>query len=416
MRAYKAEIIAVGTELLLGQIANTNAQWLSKKLADYGIGVYFHGVVGDNLDRAKSLFTHAGERSDIIFVTGGLGPTDDDLTREAFQSISNKKMVEDNETIKKIERYFHKSNRQMTPNNRKQSLVFEDAQVLANSAGMAPGMIVEHNQKIWIFMPGVPREMKAIMTEHVLPYLQKELQLNEVIESRMLRFIGVGESQLEHELKDLIEKQQNPTIAPLASEGEVGLRLTAKASSKKEANDLINHIEKQVLDKVGAFFYGYDETSISKQVLNLLKNNNMTIAAAESLTGGKFSSDFVTNNGASEVFMGGVVCYSIKAKQDVLDVSSNVIEKFGTISRECAEEMAVKVSGKHASTFGISFTGVAGPDPSEGKEVGSVFISVYNRLTGESITKAYHFHGDRNAIRNRTVKKGFELLHNILNQ
>ncbi|MDL4838996.1 competence/damage-inducible protein A [Aquibacillus rhizosphaerae] len=415
MGEYKAEIIAVGTELLLGQIANTNAQWLSQKLANQGISVYFHGVVGDNLERVKTAFQLASDRSDLIIVTGGLGPTDDDMTREAFQAITNNHLKEDEQTIDKIRGYFAKTKRKMTPNNRKQALVFENSLVLQNSTGMAPGMIVDFNGKKWVFLPGVPREMKTITTEHVIPYLKRTFLLTSVIESRMLRFIGIGESQLEHELKPLIDVQQNPTIAPLASEGEVAIRLTAKAESKEKANELIDKTELSVLEQVGNYFYGYDSTSIHECVFELLKSKKLTLAAAESLTGGGFSNEIVSLSGVSQVYMGSVVCYSVYSKQHLLGISPELIEVHGTISEQCAEAMAKNVCSKLNSSIGISFTGVAGPDDSEGKSAGTVFISVHGHgHKGEMNTEAFHFQGDRDTIRTRAIKKGFELLYRLL--
>ncbi|WP_186577403.1 competence/damage-inducible protein A [Aquibacillus kalidii] len=412
MVEYKAEILAVGTELLLGQIANTNAQWLSEQLADHGISVYFHGVVGDNLERVRSTFELASKRSDLIIVTGGLGPTDDDLTREAFQLLTNKKLTEDQLAMEKITNFFLKANRQMTPNNRKQARVFDDAIVLQNETGMAPGMIVEYKGSIWVFLPGVPREMKSITANHVFPYLKEKLELNTVIQSRMLRFIGIGESQLEHDLKSLIDAQHNPTIAPLASEGEVALRLTARAKTKVDANKLIEGSEVQIMDLVGDYFYGYDDVTIQEKVFHLLKNKNWTISSAESLTGGKFADEFVSISGASAVFNGAVVSYATEAKKNLLEVDSNTIDQYGTVSKQCAEEMAHNVKGKLNSTLGISFTGVAGPESVEEKSVGTVFISVSGIDTVD--TKEFHFQGNREGIRNRTVKKGFELLYKYI--
>ncbi|MRH42645.1 competence/damage-inducible protein A [Aquibacillus halophilus] len=415
MSQLKAEIVAVGTELLLGQIANTNAQWLSEQIANYGINVFYHGVVGDNLERVKSSFELASARSDIIFVTGGLGPTDDDLTREAFQALTNKILKEDQSSINKITNYFEKNSRQMTPNNRKQALVFDDAIVLPNSAGMAPGMIVDHNNAIWVFMPGVPNEMKAITSEHVIPYLKKTLQLNTVIQSRMLRFIGIGESQLEHELKSLIDAQENPTIAPLAFDGEVAIRVTAKAETNQKADELINNTTNKIFELVGSHFYGYDQETIEKKVYELLKNNNLTIATAESLTGGRFADSIVSISGASDVFMGGVVAYSAKTKETMLGVSLDTLSTYGTVSSNCAEEMAQNVKRKLDADIGISFTGIAGPDSVEGKPSGTVFIGIYGP-SNQSLVKEFHFQGNRDGIRIRSVKKGFELLRNHLIQ
>lgn len=412
MTEIKAELVSVGTELLLGQIVNTNAAWISQHLADKGISVYYHSVVGDNFDRLAGVFQQAGRRSDIVLITGGLGPTDDDLTREAFQHISGLEIVEDQQTIEKIESFFTKNKRDMTPNNRKQAHILKGAKVIDNSVGIAPGIIVEHEGTIWIFMPGVPREMKAIMLEGILPYLADRFDLNTVIRSRMLRFFGIGESQLEHELRDIIAAQSNPTIAPLASEGEVALRLTAKAAQVEEADQMIDKTEAIIAEKVGQFLYGYDEETIDLKVFQQLQAKQSTLASAESLTGGAFGAAVVGNPGASSIFNGAAVVYHSQAKQSVLDIPEALIEKYGTVSKECAEAMAQAVRSTFQSTFGISFTGVAGPDSIEGKRAGTVYISIADESGCQ--TRDFQFHGDRQTVRGRAVKKGFELLHAYL--
>lgn len=406
---YSAEIVAVGTELLLGQISNTNAQWISEKLADVGIHVYFHSVVGDNLERVKDVFQQAARRSDIVLVTGGLGPTDDDLTREAFQKMTGFETIEDKNSMEKIEAFFKKNNREMTANNRKQSLVFEGANVYSNQVGMAPGMNIAYQGVQWFFMPGVPKEMKSIMEQSVLPDLKAMFSLSTTIRSRMLRFIGIGESQLEHDLHELIEQQSNPTIAPLAAEGEVALRLTAKAESEQEAFRLISETEKKVFSIVEKYYYGQDEETLSGKIIQLLKDKNWKIAAAESLTGGKFSDSLISVPGASEAFNGSVVSYTAEAKINLLRVPATVIETEGTVSGGCAKEMAVNIKQLTGSEFGISFTGVAGPDSIEGKEVGTVYIALHT-MTGDTVINRYQISGDRETIRNRAVKKGLELL------
>ncbi|GAA0298277.1 nicotinamide-nucleotide amidase [Gracilibacillus halotolerans] len=415
MKEWKAEVITVGTELLLGQIVNTNVAWVSEKLADNGISVYYHQVVGDNLNRVKDVFEIAHHRSNIIFVTGGLGPTDDDLTREAFQEISGIKIIEDEQTMKDIEAYFRKRNLEMTPNNRKQAAVFEGSTVFKNPVGIAPGILVDYDDRIWIFMPGVPREMKALTEEQILPYFKKKNMLEDSIYSRVLRFIGIGEAQIEHELKDIIHEQTNPTIAPLAVEGEVSLRLTAKAKTEAEANTMFDQIEDKVIARVGEFLYGYNEMTIRQRVYELLLNQQLTLASAESLTGGAFSAEIVQNDGASKVFKGGAVVYHEQAKENVLQVDSSIIDEYGTVSKECAIHMAKQVASLYGSDIGISFTGVAG-SVIENQSHGTVFICIYDKINGKAITEKFVFQGNRSAIIQRTVKKGLELLYKHLNK
>ncbi|RKQ37545.1 competence/damage-inducible protein A [Oceanobacillus halophilus] len=412
-KQLKSEIVAVGTELLLGQIANTNAQWLSEKLALQGINIYHHTVVGDNLQRIKKVFEQAQNRSDIILVTGGLGPTEDDLTREAFQLMSNLEMTEHAPSMKKIKNYFSRHNQNMTPNNSRQARVFKGSKVLFNRVGMAPGMIVKHESNTWIFLPGVPGEMKDIVTHDVLPFLQEETGNKELIKSLVLKFIGIGESALEHELKSLIQSQQNPTIAPLAQNNGILLRLTAKGESEKYVDELLDKTKSQILAKVGDYFFGENDQTIEQEVVRLLQEQNKKIAAAESLTGGMFTNKLISVNGASSVCPGGIVSYDKKVKQNILGVAPETIKNKGTVSEECAIEMAQNVSQKLDSDIGISFTGVAGPDRVEGKPVGTVYIALISK-DGYQLVQRFEFMGNRNIIRNRATLKGLEIIFNFL--
>lgn len=412
-KQFKAEVLAVGTELLLGQIANTNAQWISQQLALYGINVYNHVVVGDNINRVAETFQQAQNRSDIIIITGGLGPTEDDLTREAFQLISNLNIIEHTPSMQKIEAFFLRQEWLMTPNNRKQARVFETAKVLKNKNGMAPGMIVEYDEKIWVFLPGVPREMKELFTSDVLPFLYQLTGTEAVIKSTILKFVGIGESTLEHELIELIQQQTNPTIAPLATDDGIIIRLTAKAGSDEELQGLLNQSKQAILEKVGDYFVAENDGTLEQVIIELLKKRHRSIAVAESLTGGKFSDKLVAVSGASAAVKGAIVCYSPQVKIDVLDVPEQVIAEKGTVSEETAIILARNVRAKMKSDIGISFTGVAGPNETEGKSVGTVYIGL--SIEGQE-DKAYGFNflGERNVIRNRAVNKGLEILFNLL--
>lgn len=409
----KAEVIGIGTELLLGQIANTNAQWISKVLANQGISIYHHQVVGDNFSRIKEAFATANERSDLIFVTGGLGPTDDDLTREVLSEYTGRKLIEDSEIIDHLQLFFKKRKREMTTNNRKQAQVIEGATVIPNSAGTAPGLIVEHGQAHFIIMPGVPSEMKKMMEVTVLPFLREKFDLDDLLVSRMLHFIGIGESQLENEIKDIIDQQVNPTIAPLASEGEVALRLTAKAKSRYEADQAIEEVEQLINQRVGQYLYGYNEETIASAVVALLKQNELTLAAAESLTGGKFSDAIVSVSGASAVFKGAFITYSNEAKMSSLQIDQALIETYGAVSEETAVAMAKQTKDKLNTDLAISFTGVAGPDALEGIEPGTVFICLYQNADNYRVEQ-FSFVNHREFIRIRSVKKGLEWIHALL--
>src|SRR5690625_2224566 len=356
-KILNSEIITVGTELLLGQITNTNSQWIAEQLAENGINTFYQTVVGDNLDRLSHTFRQAQERSNVVIVTGGLGPTEDDLSREAFQKICNIPIVEEPNALKKIEEFYHKQQVTMTPNNKRQARVFKDSNVLENKTGMAPGNIVEYDDVIWIFLPGVPREMKQLFFDDVLPFL-KQLNGEMILQSKVLRFTGIGESVLEHKLHSLISTQQNPTIAPLAQKDGVTIRLTAKAGTIEEAEELIEQTKTAVLNEVGDYFYGIDQETLEEKVFSLLQAQNKRIACAESLTGGLFADRFVSLNGASTIFKGGIVCYDPAVKQNVLGVSKETIENEGTVSEACALEMAKNVARLLNTSIGISFTGV----------------------------------------------------------
>lgn len=409
---YKTEIIAIGTELLLGQISNTNAQWISQQLALSGVNTYYHTVVGDNISRLESVFKKAHERSNIIIVTGGLGPTLDDLTREAFQTIYDDKIISHEQSLNKIKAYYKEQGLIMTPNNERQARIFENTEkVIPNKYGMAPGMIVTYEDNIWIFLPGVPREMKQMTTDTVLPYLE-EKNGKTVIQSRVLKFFGAGESRLEHDLQDLIKNQDNPTIAPLAQKSGLTIRLTAKAETVSKAQDLLEATKTKVLEKVGEFYYGEDGDTLQEKVINELKKSQLWIASAESLTGGQFTEKLVSLSGASEVSRGGVICYDSSVKINLLDVPAEIVQKEGTVSDACARELAKNVAKKLDANIGISFTGVAGPNKVENKPVGTVFIGIY--INGLEEVHKFNFTGDREDIRYRSTMKGFELIYNLL--
>lgn len=400
-----AEIIAVGSELLLGQIVNTNARFLSKQLAEIGVNVYYHTVVGDNPNRLKSALEIAETRSNLIIFTGGLGPTKDDLTKETIAKHLEKQLVFDHYALQSIEQYFQKTNRVMTENNRKQALVLEGAMVLQNDHGMAPGMLLSSDTHSYMLLPGPPKEMEPMFLQYGQPALLTKLKTKDQIVSRVLRFFGIGEATLETEIEDLIDQQSNPTIAPLASDGEVTLRLTAKHENLEEAKKLIDEMEEKILSRVGPFFYGYDQTSLVGESFNKMKESGLTISCAESLTGGMYQQELTSISGAGDVLKGGVVCYSNEIKENVLQVKKETIHQFGAVSAECAAELAENVRNLCGSDIGISFTGVAGPSELEGKPVGTVYIGIAIKGKPVAVEKLV-LGGSREQIRIRTVKYG----------
>lgn len=410
-----AEIIAVGSELLLGQIANTNAKFLSRQLAALGINVFYHTAVGDNPIRLKQAMTIAENRADLIIFTGGLGPTKDDLTKDTIASKLGRKLSLDEDAMQSIEQYFEQTNRTMTENNRRQALVIEGSTVLKNEHGMAPGMFIATDSHKYMLLPGPPSEMEPMFLKYGQGAITGTIVSGQKIESRVLRFFGIGEAALEAKIEDLIDNQTNPTIAPLAGDGEVTLRLTANAVSTQTAKSLIDGVEKEIMSRVGSFFYGYGETSLIRELSKLLAEEGMSISAAESLTGGMFQQELTAMSGASSFFKGGIVCYSNEAKMGLVRVKKETIERFGAVSRECAMELAVNSANLLDADIGISFTGVAGPDRLEGHPPGTVFIGI--AVKGQPVhAEKVMVAGTRNAVRTRAVKYGCQLLLDRLSE
>jgi nicotinamide-nucleotide amidase len=400
-----AEIIAVGSELLLGQIVNSNARFLSQQLAGLGIDVYFHTVVGDNPDRLQSAIEIAEQRSDLILFTGGLGPTKDDLTKETIARHLGTELVMDEQALTSIELYFKKANRVMTENNRKQALILKGSQVLPNDHGMAPGMFYQSKGHIYMLLPGPPKEMEPMFLQYGGPALGALGGSGEQIVSRVLRFFGIGEAALETEILDLIDAQSNPTIAPLAGDGEVTLRLTAKHTDVAAAQGMLDDVEAKISARVGEYLYGYDQTSLLEELTRVLKEKKLTVTAAESLTGGLFQQEITSISGTSSVFKGGVVCYSNEIKAKVMGVRPETLTAHGAVSAECASELAENAARIFGADIGISFTGVAGPDELEGKPVGTIYIGI--SVSGHpAIVEKLSLGGTREANRNRAVRFG----------
>ncbi|WP_280768911.1 competence/damage-inducible protein A [Salipaludibacillus daqingensis] len=403
-----AEIIAVGSELLLGQIQNSNATYLSEQLSSVGINVFHHVVVGDNPDRLSNVVKSGLDRSDLIIFTGGLGPTKDDLTKETVADVTGKELVYDSETEKKIESYYVQRGQTMTDNNRKQAMVLKGAKILPNDQGMACGMVIWHEKKLMIMLPGPPSELIPMFKNYVMPFLKEELTFHEEIQSKVLRFFDIGESQLVEKVDDLIEQQTNPTIAPLASAGEITLRLTVKGADKKDNRKHLDQLKEKILDRVGAFYYGEGEDQLAEILFQQLQARNLTISAAESLTGGLFSTILTEQSGVSKVFTGAIICYSDAVKQSELAIPQDLLQTEGAISSACAKQMAINVKENLNSDVGISFTGVAGPESLEGKNPGIVYIGIATK--NNVVTHQLQLAGSREMIRERSVKYGLYYL------
>lgn len=406
-----AEIIAVGTEILLGDIVNTNAQFLSKKLAQMGISVYHQSVVGDNSNRLKEELNESFKRSDIVITTGGLGPTKDDLTKEIGAEYFNKEMILNEESLETIKNFFKKQGRKLSKNNEKQAYFPKDSIILPNNFGTAPGCIIEENNKYLIMLPGPPREIIPMFEQHVVPYFKK---FNEgVLISKVLKICGMGESQVVTEINHLIENQTNPTVAPYAKENEVTLRLTAKASNEEDALSLIAPLEKEIKDILGDNIYGTDSDTLEGVIGNFLIENNLSIATAESCTGGLLCGRLVNYPGISKCLVEGIVTYSNDSKMNRIGVKKETLENFGAVSEETALEMAKGVAKTSGADIGISTTGIAGPSGgTDEKPVGLVYIGYY--IQGKSFAKRFVFPGNRESIRNRTVTVALDYLRKNL--
>lgn len=407
----KAEIIAIGTEILLGDIVNSNAQYLAQELAALGIDMYYQQVVGDNEARILHAFDEAYSRSDIIITTGGLGPTDDDLTKEVAAKYFNKVLLPDEESIEKLKSYFKFRQRKMTENNLKQGLIPEGATVINNNNGTAPGVIIEENNKIMIILPGPPREMKPMFEETVRPYLQK--RSDSVLISKMIKILGIGESAVAETVKDLMDAQTNPTIAPYAKEVGVMLRVTAKAENKEKALSLIAPIEEEIKRRLGDNVYATEDISIEDVVAKLLIDGKLTISTAESCTGGMIAGTLINYPGISEVFLEGAVTYSNEAKHNRLGVKNETLDKYGAVSEETAREMAIGIANAAGTEVSIVTTGIAGPDGgTEEKPVGLVYIGVY--VKGQVTVEKHIFNGNRSRIRLQATITGLDMLRRIL--
>lgn len=407
----KAEIIAVGTEILLGDIINSNAQYLAQELAALGIDMYYQQAVGDNESRILHAFDEAYSRSDIIITTGGLGPTDDDLTKEVAAKYFNKELLPNQESIEKIKNYFKFRQRKMTENNLKQGLIPEGAIVINNDNGTAPGVIIEENNKIMIILPGPPKEMKPMFEETVRPYLQKKS--NSVLVSKMIKILGIGESAVAEEVKDLMDAQTNPTIAPYAKEVGVMLRVTAKAENEEEALRLIKPVEEEIKKRLGDNVYATEDISIEDVVAKLLISRKLTISTAESCTGGMIAGTLINYPGISEVFLEGAVTYSNEAKHKRLGVKNETLDKYGAVSEETAREMAIGIAETARTDVSIVTTGIAGPDGgTEEKPVGLVYIGVY--VKGQVTVQKHIFNGNRSRIRLQATITGLDMLRRIL--
>ncbi len=408
-----AEIMSIGTELLMGQIVDTNAQYVSMRLAELGVNQYFRTTVGDNSDRLFHAIEAALSRADLLIMTGGLGPTGDDLSKETAAAVMKRKLVLDQPSLDHIKSRFAAMGKPMTPNNEKQAMMPEGCRILFNPNGTAPGCIIEDAEagKTVILLPGPPKEMQPMFDTAVMPYLA--VRSGCILYSRVLHIFGSGESKVEYDIKDLIDSCTNPTIAPYAKTGEVTLRITARCKTEDEGEALVRPVIDEIRRRLGDVVYSTNDESMNTVVAELLKRRGLTVAAAESCTGGMLSSMFVEISGSSQYFLEGAVTYSNAAKRARLNVKAATLDAYGPVSEQTAREMAEGIRATSGADFGLATTGLAGPNgDGEDKPVGLVYIALAE--AGNTEVRQLHISGSRTRIRYSACLNALDMLRRRL--
>ncbi len=409
--SLSAEIIAVGTELLLGEITNTDAVTVARALSELGINAYYQTVVGDNPDRLYDVIMTAKKRADIIITTGGLGPTFDDLTKQVAARAFGKELVLNEEELEKIKEYFARLGRTMTENNARQAYLPEGCEVFVNDWGTAPGCAMEDNGKYLIMLPGPPRECRPMVKYRMVPYLKKLSDSHLV--SHGIRIYGMGESSVESKIASFAEEMENPTLAPYAKDGEVLLRVTGKAESEEEADAITRPVIEKVCDLLGDAVYGVDVDSLHAALAALLAEKKITLSTAESCTGGLLSSLITDISGASEFFRGGICAYTNEMKMELLGIDGELLDTYGAVSAECAEALSRAACAKFGTDAGIGVTGYA--DPSSGDEKnpgGTVYVAV--TLSGKTVSSKIYQPMSRALAKSRAAQEAFNLLRKEL--
>ena len=406
-----AEIVSVGTELLMGQVVNTDAQFIAQRLAPLGFQVFYHTTVGDNVKRLTAVVHQAVERSDVVVFTGGLGPTDDDLTKETVASALGLTVELIPEEAERLKRHFETRGYDFTPNNLKQASFPKNARILPNAFGTAPGCIMTAEDKTAILLPGPPRELFPMFQNHVMPYLEK-LSGNKLY-SRELRIFGKGESTVTYELRDIIEKQTNPTVAPYVKTGEVSLRVTALCQNEQEGEALARPMIGEIVARLGDIVYSTAGESLPETCARMLTDDRQTLAVAESCTGGLIASELVAIPGCSDFLLEGCVTYSDASKVSRLGVQQTTLDQFGAVSEQCAREMAEGMRKTSGADYALATTGFAGPDGgTEENPVGTVYLALAKQ--GETLVKRVQLFGERARIREIASLHAFDLLRRKL--
>ncbi len=412
----KAEILAVGTELLMGHTVNTNAAEIARMLAEIGVGVYYQTVVGDNPERLEEAVHTAVARAELVVACGGLGPTEDDLTRETVASVLGLELVRNERWAQRLMQFFERRGRVPTENNFRQALVPVGAELLENEHGTAPGIFLTHRGVTVVLLPGPPHEMRALMHDHVLPRLSQALEGESgtaVLVSRVLRVVGLGESRMVEALEPILSSQSNPTIAPLAKSAEVHLRITSRAETRAAAEELNERCAQQIYERLGPAIYGEDEVTLEEAVGRLLRQQGLSLATAESCTGGLIGHRVTNVAGSSAYYLGGIVAYSNSLKAAGLGVDPALIERDGAVSEAVARAMATGVRERTDAGVGLSVTGIAGPGGgSEDKPVGLTYIAIASAAEVQCVRR--EFWGGREQVKLRAAQAALEFLRRHL--
>jgi nicotinamide-nucleotide amidase len=405
----RAEIITVGSELTTGRTLDTHSRFLSRICYELGIEVAFHTTVGDEIQRLIQAISIASSRAELVFLCGGLGPTQDDLTREALAEYLGVSLVQDPQLVKRLKEYFAKRDVPMPENNLKQAQVFPNSIIFPNDHGTAVGLAVSREKVTYVLLPGPPRELYPMVEKHVLPFLRQRFSGSLVWKTHHFSFFGIGESVLEMKLKDVMTNTKQLEMATYVDDSGVTLRVIARAPSEAEAKAWIEEKRAEILKRVGHYCYSEEGKTLEETAVSLLKERGKTVSVAESCTGGLLASLITSVPGSSQVFPGGFVSYSAQSKEGIVHVSEQTIARFGTVSAQTAQELAEQTLTSFSTDFALSITGVAGPDPAEGKEVGTVYIGLAESGKPARIYQ-FHFLGNRQRIRLMAAKQALFLL------
>lgn len=404
-----AEIVCIGTELLLGHIVNSNASYIARKLAELGIDHYFQTTVGDNPQRLSSTIRTALSRSDIVITTGGLGPTIDDITANVIAKTIDRKLILERAVLKDVADYFKRQNKKIPKDSLRQALIPEGAKWLKNPYGTAPGLIIEQGAKILIALPGPPREMGPMVEDHVVPYLRSRSKAGQILKSKSLKLTGLVEAKVNQKVKDLLRLSGPVQVGIYARLGEVELKVMVKEKNEKSADNEIKKLERIIRKRVGSHVYGVDDETLEGAVGNLLAKRKKTVAVAESCSGGLMANLITNISGASKYFKSGIVAYSNDSKVNDLDVPADVIKKNGAVSPQVAKKMAAGIRNRANVDIGIAVTGIAGPKgATKKKPVGLVFIALSTKK--KSNCRQFNFSGLRTEVKLQTAQAALNML------